>query len=67
VLQLVAELNKLLGTNLQPIHDAPRAGDVRHSQADISRARRDLGYEPAFDVPAALADMAGRAGRAETR
>jgi nucleoside-diphosphate-sugar epimerase len=29
---------------------------------DIEAARRDLGYEPAFDVPAALADFAARAG-----
>ncbi len=28
---------------------AARAGDVRHSQADISLARRDLGYEPRVD------------------
>jgi UDP-glucose 4-epimerase len=46
VLDLVAGLNKLLGTNLLPQHGAPRAGDVRFSRADISRARRDLGYEP---------------------
>jgi UDP-glucose 4-epimerase len=46
VLDLVRNLNDLLGTNIQPIHGPPRAGDVRHSQADISRARRDLGYDP---------------------
>jgi UDP-glucose 4-epimerase len=47
VLQLLAELNRLLGTDLKPVYEAARPGDVRHSQADISRARRDLGYEPA--------------------
>jgi UDP-glucose 4-epimerase len=46
VLDLVAHLNHLLGTDLQPIHAAARAGDVRHSQADISATRRDLGYDP---------------------
>lgn len=46
LLQLIEELNRLLGTNLKPLFAPPRAGDVRHSQADISRARRDLGYEP---------------------
>ena len=30
----------------EPIHADFRAGDVRHSQADISKARRLLGYEP---------------------
>jgi UDP-glucose 4-epimerase len=46
VLDLVTALNKLLGTNLKPVHAAPRAGDVRFSRADIRRARAELGYEP---------------------
>jgi UDP-glucose 4-epimerase len=46
VLDLVKHLNQLLGSAIQPIHGPARTGDVRHSQADISRARRDLGYEP---------------------
>lgn len=46
LLTLVSELNRLLGTALEPIHAAPRSGDVRLSQADISRARKDLGYNP---------------------
>lgn len=33
-----------------PIHGEFRAGDVRHSQADISKARRLLGYEPAYNI-----------------
>ena len=47
LLQLVAALNRLLGTDLAPQHGPPRQGDIRHSRADIRRARRDLGYEPA--------------------
>ena len=46
VLQLIDALNRQLGTNIKPRHAAARAGDVRHSRADISRARRDLDYEP---------------------
>jgi UDP-glucose 4-epimerase len=46
ILQLVQHLNDILGTSLAPVHAAARAGDVRHSQADISLARKDLGYEP---------------------
>lgn len=34
----------------QPVHRDFRAGDVRHSLADITRARTLLGYEPQFDV-----------------
>ena len=44
LLELVAVINRILGTNLTPIHTAPRPGDVRHSQADISKAERMLGY-----------------------
>jgi len=47
LLDLVAALNRQLGTNTTPKHGPERAGDIRHSRADISRARRDLGYEPA--------------------
>lgn len=46
ILDLAAALNRLLNTNLRPQHGPPRAGDVRHSCADISRTRRELGYEP---------------------
>jgi UDP-glucose 4-epimerase len=46
LLDLVAELNKLTGQNLSPNFQPARAGDIRHSQADISAARQDLGYEP---------------------
>ncbi len=46
VLDLVRHLNEALGTSIQPVFGPARAGDVRYSQADISRARRDLGYDP---------------------
>lgn len=45
--ELVAELNALLETDIDPIYDDPRPGDVRHSHADISKAEELLGYEPA--------------------
>jgi len=44
--QLLAELQKIIGTNIPPRHEAPRTGDVRHSLADISRAEQLLGYRP---------------------
>jgi len=46
LLTLLAVLNKLLELDVKPIHEPPRAGDVRDSLADISLARRLLGYEP---------------------
>jgi UDP-N-acetylglucosamine 4-epimerase len=38
------------------VHDDFRAGDVRHSQADIGKAARLLGYRPQWDVARGLAD-----------
>jgi UDP-glucose 4-epimerase len=55
ILGLVKELNRLLGTGIKPLHAAARAGDVRYSQADIARARRDLGYSPAVTFAEGLA------------
>jgi UDP-glucose 4-epimerase len=46
ILDLVEALKALLGTSMKPIYAPPRAGDVRHSRADISRARAELGFEP---------------------
>jgi len=54
LLDLIAMMNRILGTNIVPRHDAPRPGDVRHSQADISRARADLGYAPQVDLEEGL-------------
>jgi UDP-glucose 4-epimerase len=38
------------------VHSAPRAGDVRHSLADISAASAAFGYEPAVGLQAGLAE-----------
>src|ERR671919_464076 len=43
---LFAEMRKLIGSDVEPNYAEPRAGDVRDSQADISKAKRILGYEP---------------------
>lgn len=44
--ELVGRLNGLLGTDLDPVYDDPRPGDIRHSHADVSKAEKLLGYEP---------------------
>ncbi len=46
VLRHMGEVLKVDGT---PTHGEPRAGDVRHSSADISKAREILGYAPIVD------------------
>ncbi|MGQ9471285.1 MAG: SDR family oxidoreductase [Candidatus Aminicenantales bacterium] len=45
---LAAEISRLLGAENEPIYAEPRPGDIRHSLADISRARQALGYEPHY-------------------
>jgi UDP-glucose 4-epimerase len=44
---LVTELRELTGSDVEPEYAPARPGDVLHSLADISRAREELGYEPA--------------------
>jgi len=43
---MVSAFNEVIGTSLDPIYEPPRPGDVKHSLADVSVARRLLGYEP---------------------
>ncbi len=45
-----------VSAGLKPTYRDFRAGDVRHSQADISKARQLLGYAPAFDIRAGIAE-----------
>jgi nucleoside-diphosphate-sugar epimerase len=44
--QLFEEMRKLVGADIKPIYAEARRGDVRDSQADITKARALLGYEP---------------------
>jgi nucleoside-diphosphate-sugar epimerase len=44
--ELVREISRHFGRDVAVEHVAPRAGDVRHSLADISRARELIGYDP---------------------
>lgn len=45
LLELLDNLQRILGTDIAPVHAEPRAGDVRRSCADPSRAARDLAFE----------------------
>lgn len=54
LLDLVAAINRVLGTNIEPVFEEPRVGDVRDSLADISAARQVLGYEPVIDFDEGL-------------
>lgn len=55
LLQLVELLNDTMGTAIQPVHSTPKEGDVRHSLADIEKARELLGYRPLVGLRDGLA------------
>ena len=44
--QLLDAMKRIVGSSVEPIYRESRAGDVKDSQADISKARALLGYEP---------------------
>jgi nucleoside-diphosphate-sugar epimerase len=70
--ELLRVMNKICGTKAEPIYKEPRAGDVRDSQADISKAKALLGYQPIVAFEEGLrqtldwcrTDSAAAAGRA---
>jgi UDP-glucose 4-epimerase len=55
LLQLLEHLAQLIGTQPDPVFTEPRAGDVRHTWADTSAARRSLGHWPAVSMDEGLA------------
>lgn len=50
LLELFNDLKNISGSSLQPVHGPERAGDVKHSFADISKAKTLLGYEPLVNI-----------------
>lgn len=53
--ELARAVGETLGSVREPVHEPPRAGDVRHSLADLTRAMDALGYAPATDLASGLA------------
>ena len=53
--QLAKLIIRLLGKKLEPVHEEARKGDIKHSQADISKARA-FGYEPKYDLETGLTE-----------
>ena len=53
--QLAELIIELVGNRVEPIHQEPRPGDIRHSVADISKAKA-FGYEPKYDLRTGLAE-----------
>ena len=46
LLEVYRAITDALGMNVKPVFGPPRTGDIRHSNADISRAKELLGYDP---------------------
>lgn len=47
-------LTRALGKEIEPIFGPDRKGDIKHSNADISKARRLLGYDPSYNFETGL-------------
>jgi nucleoside-diphosphate-sugar epimerase len=54
LLDLIDEINNLIGADIEPIHADERAGDIKHSRAAIDLAGELLGYEPVVDFATGL-------------
>ncbi len=54
--ELYATIQEHAGTDIPAVHGPERVGDVPHSQADITLARKVLGYEPQIGFAEGLAD-----------
>jgi UDP-glucose 4-epimerase len=51
---LLETMNRIVGTDIKALYKEPRAGDVRDSQADITKAKNLLGYAPTVDLETGL-------------
>ena len=60
LLDLLDTLAKIMGVEVEALHEAARPGDVRDSQADVSAAREALGYDPKYTLEQGLREMLAR-------
>ena len=56
LIDIYNSLTKALGVDIEPVFGPERPGDIKHSNADISKARRLLGYAPDYDFDRGLAE-----------
>jgi UDP-glucose 4-epimerase len=52
--QLLKILQDIIGSHHSPLYEEPRKGDVRHSLADIRRAKAVLNYDPKVGIEEGL-------------
>jgi len=56
--KLARLINRLIGKDIEPIYQEPRPGDIRHSLADISKAKQ-FGYNPKYNLEEGLKETIG--------
>lgn len=54
LIDIYNSLTEALGIDIEPAFAPERKGDIKHSNADISKAKRLLGYEPSYDFKSGL-------------
>ena len=54
LIDIYHSLTRALGKDIEPNFGPDRAGDIKHSNADISKAREMLGYDPDYDFDSGL-------------
>lgn len=52
--QLHQALRSVIPTGVDSVHEPARAGDIKHSFADITRARKELGFQPQYSLQKGL-------------
>lgn len=56
--KLTETIQKIMDkTSLKPVHAEPRPGDIKHSYGDITKARRNLEYEPKVQLEKGLSEL----------
>jgi len=56
LIDIYYSLTSALGVDVEPNFGPDRKGDIKHSNADISAARKNLGYDPEYDFARGLAE-----------
>ena len=54
LLEVVDIIGQIVGRKIPPRHEAPRPGDIKHSLADIAKAKKILGYTGAINFAAGI-------------
>ena len=67
LIDIYYSLTEALGKNIQPNFGPDRKGDIKHSNADISKARNLFGYDPEYDFVSGLKEAIAWYNRANRR